>query len=120
MTTKDIENRVYSCAAQLLHEKGYLSPVDLLVKMERLTLKQIEDWRFNRIPNLERVTIGNLSRLNKILSALRKYAQEQNLKPSITTYLSWGKGPKRQLSFSKTGSPYLERQYSTHYVLPKK
>lgn len=120
MTKNDIEKRVYYCATQLIYEKGYISPVDLLVKMERITPKQLEEWRFKKIPYLERVTIGNLSKLNKILSALRKFASEQNLKPSTSVYLSWGKGPKQRLRFSKTGNPYMEEQYSTHYMRPSK
>ena len=120
MTTKDIEKRVFKCATMLMNEKGYISPVDLLVKMERITPKQVEEWRFKKITYLERVTIGNLSKLNKILSTLRRFANEQKLKPSITVYMSWGKGPKQRLRFSKTGNPYMEEQYSTHYMRSKK
>jgi len=57
-----------------MKEKGYISPIDLLVRMDRITIKQVEDWRFKRISYLERVTIGNLANLNHILKALRKFA----------------------------------------------
>lgn len=119
MNTKDIEKRIYSCATQLLDEKGFVSPVELLIKMDLISLKSVGEWRLNKIPYLERVTSGNLSKLNKILNTLKKFASEQNLKPSRTVYMSWGKGPKRKLRFSKTGSAFMEDQYSTHYVLPK-
>jgi len=116
MSRKKIEQSVRQKATELMEEKGYISPVDLLVKMDRLTSKQVEDWRLKRIPYLERITVGGLGKLNHILKSLKKFAQEQNLKPSITVYKSWGKGPKNQLQFSKSGSPYMEEQYSTHYV----
>ncbi|PAV30476.1 hypothetical protein CIL05_05060 [Virgibacillus profundi] len=119
MSKKKIEQSVRHRATELIKEKGYISPVDLLVKMERLTSKQVEDWRFKRIPYLERVTVGNLAKLNHTMKALKKFANEQNLKPSITTYKSWGKGPKKLLRFSKTGNPYMEELYSTHYVRVK-
>ncbi|MEC5425457.1 hypothetical protein QGM71_18410 [Virgibacillus sp. C22-A2] len=119
MSKKKIEQRVRRHASELVQEKGYVSPVDLLVKMERLTPKQVEDWRFKRISYLERVAVGNLSKLNHSLKFLRDFAKEQNLKPSSTTYKSWGKGPKKILRFSKSGNPYMEEIYSTHYVRAK-
>ncbi len=119
MSKKRIEESVYRNAAVLLDEKGYISPVELLVKMDRLKSKEVEDWRFKRISYLERAIAGNLGKLNHILQTLKKFAEEQNLKPSITVYKSWGKGPKKLLRFSKTGNAHLEKLYSTHYVRKK-
>jgi len=112
----NLSKRVWECAGQLIAEKGYVSPVDLLVKMERLTPQQVEEWRFRRIPYLERVAIGNLARMNTILLVLREFARSAELKPSLTAYMSWGKGPKQRLRFSKYGSPPVEEMYATHYV----
>lgn len=120
MSRQKIEANVRKCATELMKEKGYISPVDLLIRMDRVTMKQVEDWRFKRIPYLERVTVGNLTKLNHILKALRKFAREQKLQPSMTVYKSWGKGPKKRLRFSKTANPYMEEQYATHYVRPNK
>jgi hypothetical protein len=119
MSRQDLKKRVWKCAGQLFAEKGHVSPVDLLVKMERLTPKQVEDWRFRRIPYLEQVTIGNLAKMNTILLALREFAKAMELKPSLTVYMSWGKGPKQRLRFSKYGSPHVEEMYATHYVRQK-
>ena len=119
MSKKRIEESVYRNAAFLLEQKGYISPVELLVMMDRLKSKEVEDWRFQRIPYLERVIAGNLGKINHILQTLTKFAGEQNLKPSITVYNSWGEGPKKLLRFSKTGNPQLERIYSTSYMRKK-
>lgn len=121
MSRHSIHTRVWECAGQLIAEKkGYVSPVELLVKMERLTPQQVEDWRFRRIPYLERVTNGNLGKMNTILLTLREFARSSQLKPSITVYMSWGIGPKQRLRFSKYGSPPVEEMYATHYVLQTK
>jgi hypothetical protein len=112
----EIEKKVRAVSAELLQEKGYVSPLDVLVKMNRITTKQVEDWRMKRIAYLERVMMGNLSKLNHILLSLRKFANEQKLEPSKTSYISWGKGTKQTLCFSKTGNQYMEDLYSTHYV----
>ena len=86
MSKKKIEANVYRHASELLKEKGFVSPVELLVKMGRLTTENVEDWRFKRIAYLERVISGNLGKLNHILRCLQKFASEQNLKPSLTVY----------------------------------
>ena len=119
MSEKRIEEIVYRNAIVLFEEKGYVSPVELLVKMDCLKSKEVEDWRFKRIPYLERVIACNLRKVNLILQTLKKFAGEQNLKPSITVYKSWGKGPKKLLRFSKTGNADLEKLFSTSYVLEK-
>ncbi len=67
MSKVKVEKQVRRHATELVKEKGYVSPVDLLVRTDRLTPKQVEDWRFKKIPYLERVTVGNLSKLNHIL-----------------------------------------------------
>ena len=101
MSKKRIEESVYRNAAVLLEQKGYISPVELLVMMGRLKSNEVEDWRFKRIPYLERVIAGNLGKINHILQTLKMFAEEQNLKPSITVYKSWGKGPKSCCDFPK-------------------
>jgi len=35
-------------------------------------------------------------------------------------YMRWGKGPKQQLRFTKTGDGKLEEAYSLHFVWPGK
>jgi hypothetical protein len=119
MNRQDIKNRVYQYAGELVNEKGYVSPVELLVRMDKLKVKQVEDWRFKRIPYLERVVVGNLGKMNTILMALREYGKAAGLKPSRTVYMSWGKGPKQRLRFSKSGAAYMEEMYETHYVAEK-
>lgn len=103
----------------LLGEKGVVSPLDLFLKLEKISPKLIEDWRFGRVPYLERVLQGGLGQLSFIMSTLREVARERGLKPSYTAYKRWGKGPKQPLRFSKFGDPNVERHYATHYVANK-
>lgn len=101
---------------QLIWEKGYASPLDLFLKMEKVSPKLVEEWRLGRVPYLERVLHGNLGQFSFIMKEFRKTAREINLKESYTAYMSWGKGSKRPLRFSKSGNDQVERHYSTHYV----
>ncbi|WP_302053184.1 hypothetical protein [Virgibacillus pantothenticus] len=44
--------------------------------MQKITLKQVNDWRRRRIPYLEKAITGNLSKLQFTLQSLRQFAQE--------------------------------------------
>jgi hypothetical protein len=103
--------------AEMLKTTSVVSPVEVLLRLERITKAQYEDWRFGRIPYLERVCIGNLSKLSVILRILDHHARAIGLKPSQTVYHKWGRGGKRIiLRFSKSGAPALEAAYSRHYL----
>jgi hypothetical protein len=104
----------------LLARGTVVAPVDVLVEMGVLEPKQLEDWRFGRVPYLERVVRGNLKRLSRLLRILRFHAHDRNLVPSVTAYTRWGKGPKQRLRFTKTGDKNLEEAYSLHFVWPGK
>jgi hypothetical protein len=103
-------------SSDLLREKGFISFVDVLIRMDRLTKEDYESWRMRRVPYLERVIRLNLSQISHLLRTLRQNAVKCKLKPSKTAYVSWGKGPKRPLRFSKTGHPRIEESYATHFV----
>jgi len=116
LNRQELQKKVRQITHQLILEKGYASPLDLFLKMEKITPKLVEEWRFGRVPYLERVLHGNLAQFSFIMKEFRKTASELNLKESYTAYMSWGKGPRRPLRFAKSGNSHVERQYSTHYI----
>jgi hypothetical protein len=116
LNRQELQKKVRHTVQQLIWEKGYASPLDLFLKMEMVSPKLVEEWRLGRIPYLERVLHGNLGQFSFIMKEFRKTAREINLKESYTAYMSWGKGSKRPLRFSKSGNDQVERHYSTHYV----
>jgi len=75
-------NRVSS---KLLKEKGYISFVDVLIQMGKLTKENYESWRMKRIPYLERVIGLNLGKLNYLRRTLRQNAVRGHLRPSKGT-----------------------------------
>jgi hypothetical protein len=112
--------RVVRAVGVLLARGTVVAPVELLVEMGVLERKQLQDWRFGRVPYLERVVHGNLTRLSRLLRILRLHAHDLNLVPSITAYARWGQGPKQRLRFTKSGDKKLEEAYSLHFVWPGK
>jgi hypothetical protein len=112
----DLIGKMNEASSELLREKGYISFVDLLIRMEKLSQKDYEEWRQRRIPYLEKVIILNLAKIGVLLRALHANGRKGGLRPSVTVYLSWGKGKKDPLRFSKSGDPNIEKAYSTHFL----
>lgn len=121
MNNNELKQKVQAIAENLLKEKNYISPVDLLMRSNILVDKDYEDWRHGRVPYLERVCRINLSKLSLLMKELMIYAKQNNLKPSLTVYHQWGvKGKKIPLRFSKSGVQNIEKAYATHYVVSDK
>ncbi len=62
----------------------------------------------------------NLAKISHLLRTFHRNGQKGGLKASKTAYVSWGKGPKIPLRFSKSGDPNIEEAYATHFLWPKK
>jgi len=108
--------KVTAAVHELLKGGFVVVPADVLIQMGYLTKEDYEDWRFGRVPYLERVLGCNLSKVNRILRILRLHAEDLGLRPSPTVYKTWGKGRKIFLRFSRSGVTWMEILYSTHYV----
>lgn len=116
----DLIGQMNAASSELLREKGFISFVDLLIRMGKLTQKDYEEWRCRKIPYLEKVITINLAKIGVLLRTMHDNGKKGGLRPSITVYHSWGKGKKIPLRFSKTGDPNIERAYSTHLLRPNK
>lgn|GEM_PF-2351816 len=124
-TVQDFRNdpmfpRIERAVAAILVDGKVVAPVDVLVKMGILAPKDLEDWRFGRVPFLERVIQGNLSRLSRLLRILGFHCHDLNLVASHTAYVKWGKGARAPLRFTRTGEERLEKVYARHFVWPGK
>jgi hypothetical protein len=69
--------RARRAVADVLRREGHVSVVQVLVEMQRLTPGRLEDWRFGRVPYLERVVQGSLSELSAIGREVRRSALAQ-------------------------------------------
>jgi len=112
--------RIERAVAGILAKGKVVAPVDVLVGMDLLAPEKLEDWRRGRVPYLEKVINCNLTRLSRLLRILRYHAHDLKLVPSVTVYMSWGKGPKHRLRFTKTGNPRIEEAYERQFVRPGK
>lgn len=119
MRDDEIQKKVNVVMESQIDRRGYAAPVDVLMDLDVLERKSYLDWRNGRIPYLEKVCHMNLSKLSRVMHAIRHYAWKHHLKPSYTVYRKYGKG-KRLLRFSRYGRADVEKNYATHYIDPKR
>ena len=111
-----LEKRIKGIINELSDEKGYISSVDVLIKLNYLSRTDYENWRQGKIDYLEKVCKTNLNKLKTINRVIKRTSTKMNFKPSWTAYNEWGKGQKKKLRFCKSGNENIEYAYSTHYV----
>lgn len=112
--------RIVQAVASILANSKVVAPVDVIVRMGWLTADRLDDWRFGRVPYLERVIGCNLPRLSRFLRILGFHCYELNLSASQTAYVKHGKGRRTPLRFTKIGDEGLEKVYARHFVWPGK
>jgi len=108
--------RVVRAISKILSKSDVVAPVDVLIEMGSLSKNNQDAWRQGKVPYLERVFEGSLSKANRILRIIGFHAHELNMVPKMTHYHQWGKGKKRALQFSKSGDRNIEEAYSRHYL----
>jgi hypothetical protein len=116
VNTQELIKQTHRASATLVQEKGYMSAVDVLMALGKLSKEDYERWRCRQVPYVEQVITVNLHKISVVLRTMHQHARHRDLHPSKTVYTSWGKGPRMLLRFSKSGDPRLEDTYSTHFV----
>jgi len=120
MNNIELEKKTKSVIHSLKYETGVVSAVDILIKLEYLSKKDYEDWRFGKVDYLEKVCKANLRKLTLINKTIREIAKDLKLDKSWTAYDQYGKGVNRRLRFSKSGKKNIEDTYATHYLNKKR
>lgn len=116
MNRIELSNKIKFICKELIEHQGYISSLDVLLKLNYLSKSDIDAWRFSKIPYLEKVCKTNLGELTFINRAIKETAKKAGLKPSWTAYIKYGKGEKSKLLFSKSGNENIEKEYATHYL----
>jgi hypothetical protein len=106
--------RVVRAVARILARSDVIAPVDVLMEMGNLSRKNLEAWRAGKVPYLERVFEGSLSKANRILRLIGFHVHDLNMVPSHATYRATS-GRHAALRFSKSGAKTIEDAYSRHY-----
>lgn len=101
--------RVVRAFEQILAKGIIVEPVAVFMQMELLTTQGYEDWRFGRIPYLERAMVCGLPKCKRIVGIIGFHAHDLDMVPRPTLYRKWGKGKKVDLRFTKNEDVRLEK-----------
>jgi hypothetical protein len=112
--------RIERAVASILVNGKTVAPVDVLVRMGMLAPADLEAWRQGKVPYLERMIHGSLSRLSRLLRILGFHCHDLKLVATPARYTVHGRKPAVSLRFTKTGEARLEKIYARHFVWPGK
>ena len=85
MNDKELHDKVHAAAHKLMKESGVVSSVEVLMAMGILTKADYENWRFGRVPYLEKVCKVNLRKLSKVNREIRVLAKKNSEEHNIPT-----------------------------------
>lgn len=115
MNDTEVTEKVQTAMIKQLANRGFATPIDILLDLGLLTKANYELWRKGQVSYLEKVCNTNLKKLATVMQEMRAYAKKANLKLSVCIYKGYGKS-SAFLKFSKSGSPNIEKSYATHFV----
>ncbi|HYB25142.1 MAG TPA: DUF2293 domain-containing protein [Solirubrobacteraceae bacterium] len=115
---KRLEGRVARAAEEALAEHGFVSPIDVLCGLGWLHPSNVERWRRGRPQRLEDVVFIEPFKIETTIRLLGAWARERGLEPSDRPYPARSR-TARELRFSASGDPELERAYKTHWLSPQ-
>jgi hypothetical protein len=115
---QDIQARVRRVAEQALAEQKYVRPIDVLLGLGWLAPSHLDRWRQGRVPYLEQEVQAGLGKVSTAMIEFGRWARASGLTPSETTYLARTRD-RRQLRFSASADPSIEKAYRTHWVSPE-
>jgi hypothetical protein len=118
MGHEELSKKVISVASRVLHDKQYVSSIDILLGLGYLSPSILEDWRRGKFSYLEQRLQANLNKLSFAMKYFRQWAQAQGLLPRETAYVQKACSRTIHLKFSKSGNEIIEKHYRTHYISP--
>lgn len=102
--------RLEASITSVLKRDGRLTYPALLVELGMLSPSSLDEWRAGRVPYLERVVTGNLTKLARIQKGVRRGARQRGLRRRVEER-------ERKVRFSKSGNPFIEEEYSAVYSI---
>ncbi len=114
-----LEDRVITAAEAALASEHHVSLIDVFVGTGLLAPSLVDDWRKGRAPYLEQFVQGRPEKIAHAKQIFRDWAERRGLKTEETVFLARTLGPQRELQFTASGDPELEKDYRIHYFSPE-
>jgi len=112
---RPLSKRVTTAAEAALAAHGFVSPVEVFLRIGWLNPNTFRYWQQGRIESLEEVMLSNPSRMSQVIELLWSWATTKGLVSSETSYTA--RTPQRQaLRFSASGDQNVEQRYRIHWI----
>ncbi len=111
-----LNNRVRRAAEAALADHQSVSVIDVLLGMGLLAHPRVIEWRQGRVEFLEEVIQGRPEKIAYSIRSFQHWAAANGLQPSETRYARSTREGPRDLRFSASGDPAVEKIFRTHYV----
>ncbi len=109
-------NRVLRVIAEILKETNEVAPVEVLIRLGIITIKNNEAWKRGYIPWLEGVFIWRNDSVKTVLRIIGFITHDLNMICRQKPYTQWGSNKNKILQFTKYKDRKLEMDYSKHYL----
>lgn len=109
-----LTKRVNTAATAVMKRNQNISYPELFIELGILSRKDYAAWESGQVPFLEKVIQCNLTKLARIITAVRRLARNGNLDRKIAPK------PKRSKRYSKTGNDFIEDEYRAVYSVRTK
>ncbi len=115
MNDKDLENKVKAEMDREIEDRGFATPVDVLISLGYLDKGGYREWLQGRVSFLEKALRIGPQKVLRLLAVMSAHAKKEGYKASREVYVKEGDS-KTTLRFSRTGNEVIEGQFSTHYI----
>jgi hypothetical protein len=117
MSRESLQSRVVSAAEAALARSNTVSALDVLHGIGWLPANRVDEWRQGRLGHLEQALNVRPDRLAKVMTALRRWAEDGGLRPVEVPYVSATRD-RAPLRFTADGDEAAERAFRTHWLSP--
>lgn len=111
-TDDRLAERVTRAAEAALSERGFVTPIDVLVGLRWLLPDRLAWWRQGRVAQLDDVVQVGPAKLAAAMALLESWAGDRGLQPREVCHVARSRD-RRPLRFSQTGREEVERAYRT-------
>jgi hypothetical protein len=114
---RPLQDRVVAAAEAAFARQKFVTPIDVCLGIGWLQPPNLDDWRHDRVDDLDYFLPTHDDRSVAFLVHLTEWATAKGLKPVQAAYVSATRS-RRPLRFSSLDEPVIENAWRTHWISP--
>jgi hypothetical protein len=115
VSSRSLNSRVVTAAAEALARQGFVTPVDVCLGLGWLHASNVDDWRHGRVDDLEDFLPVRGDKVTELIVCLDSWARERGLERTEAEYIS-ATPNRRPLRFFSGAPAAAEAAWRTRWV----